>query len=113
VEIYDSTEKAWRVARFLPRNLRFREELAKDIIRVSSLYLHANATSHQRALGAIVELLDNAMELLLITSWIPRCLDGVVLDVFMNFIIMFMASPLYAKNPYLRVEMVEFLNAWM
>lgn len=56
---------------------------------------------------------DDAMELLLITSRVPRCLDGVVLDVFMNFIIMFMASPLYVKNPYLRAKMVEVLNAWM
>lgn len=56
---------------------------------------------------------DDAMELLLITSRVPRGLDGVALDVFMNFIIMFMASPLYVKNPYLRAKMVEVLNAWI
>jgi ubiquitin conjugation factor E4 B len=56
---------------------------------------------------------DNAMQLLLIASRIPRGLDGVMLDVFMNFIIMFMASPLYVKNPYLRAKMVEVLNVWM
>ena len=56
---------------------------------------------------------DDAMELLLITSRVPRALDGVVLDDFMNFIIMFMANPLYIKNPYLRAKMVEVLNGWM
>jgi len=83
---------------------------------VSSLYLHSNVTSHKWALEAKVELLNNAMEILLITSQIPRCLDNVVLDVFMNFIIMFMenplytkASPLYVENPYLREKMVEVL----
>lgn len=31
----------------------------------------------------------------------------------MNFIIMFMASPEFIKNPYLRAKMVEVLNCWM
>ncbi|KAJ6718027.1 UBIQUITINATION FACTOR E4 [Salix purpurea] len=31
----------------------------------------------------------------------------------MNFIIMFMASPTYIRNPYLRAKMVEVLNCWM
>lgn len=31
----------------------------------------------------------------------------------MNFIIMFMASPEYIRNPYLRAKMVEVLNCWM
>lgn len=31
----------------------------------------------------------------------------------MNFIIMFMASPEYVRNPYLRAKMVEVLNCWM
>ncbi|KVH92670.1 Ubiquitin conjugation factor E4, core [Cynara cardunculus var. scolymus] len=34
-------------------------------------------------------------------------------DDFMNFIIMFMASPEYIRNPYLRAKMVEVLNCWM
>lgn len=34
-------------------------------------------------------------------------------DDFMNFIIMFMASPEYVRNPYLRAKMVEVLNCWM
>lgn len=34
-------------------------------------------------------------------------------DDFMNFIIMFMASPNYIRNPYLRAKMVEVLNCWM
>lgn len=34
-------------------------------------------------------------------------------DDFMNFIIMFMASPDYVRNPYLRAKMVEVLNCWM
>lgn len=31
----------------------------------------------------------------------------------MNFIIMFMGSPEYIRNPYLRAKMVEVLNCWM
>ncbi|KAJ3673125.1 hypothetical protein LUZ60_006499 [Juncus effusus] len=56
---------------------------------------------------------DDAMDLLIITSRIPRALDGFVLDEFLNFIMMFMASPSYMKNPYLRAKMVEVLNCWM
>ncbi|KAE9590331.1 hypothetical protein Lal_00028116 [Lupinus albus] len=56
---------------------------------------------------------EDAMELLIFASRIPKALDGVVLDEFMNFIIMFMGSPEYIKNPYLRAKMVEVLNCWM
>ncbi|EPS64850.1 hypothetical protein M569_09926 [Genlisea aurea] len=56
---------------------------------------------------------EDAMELLIFASRIPRALDGVILDDFMNFIIMFMASPEYVRNPYLRAKMVEVLNNWM
>lgn len=56
---------------------------------------------------------EDAMELLIFASRIPKALDGVVLDDFMNFIIMFMASPEYIRNPYLRAKMVEVLNCWM
>ncbi|XVF14348.1 hypothetical protein REPUB_Repub09cG0051300 [Reevesia pubescens] len=56
---------------------------------------------------------EDAMELLIFASRIPKALDGVVLDDFMNFIIMFMASPQFIKNPYLRAKMVEVLNCWM
>ncbi|KAK8586823.1 hypothetical protein V6N13_085843 [Hibiscus sabdariffa] len=56
---------------------------------------------------------DDAMELLIFASRIPKALDGVILDDFMNFIIMFMASPQFIKNPYLRAKMVEVLNCWM
>ncbi|XVF16700.1 hypothetical protein REPUB_Repub10bG0054900 [Reevesia pubescens] len=56
---------------------------------------------------------EDAMELLIFASRIPKALDGVVLDDFMNFIIMFMASPQFIKNPYLRAKMVEVLNFWM
>ncbi|KAK6155045.1 hypothetical protein DH2020_009293 [Rehmannia glutinosa] len=56
---------------------------------------------------------EDAMELLIFASRIPRALDGVMLDDFMNFIIMFMASPEYIRNPYLRAKMVEVLNCWM
>lgn len=56
---------------------------------------------------------EDAMELLIFASRIPRALDGVFLDDFMNFIIMFMASPEYIRNPYLRAKMVEVLNCWM
>ncbi|KAL6551585.1 E3 ubiquitin-protein ligase pub1 [Orobanche gracilis] len=57
--------------------------------------------------------IEDAMELLIFASRIPRVLDGVLLDDFMNFIIMFMASPEYIRNPYLRTKMVEVLNCWM
>ncbi|CAA3017415.1 probable ubiquitin conjugation factor E4 [Olea europaea subsp. europaea] len=56
---------------------------------------------------------EDTMELLIFASRIPRALDGIVLDDFMNFIIMFMASPDYVRNPYLRAKMVEVLNCWM
>ncbi|XP_076895729.1 putative ubiquitin conjugation factor E4 [Bidens hawaiensis] len=56
---------------------------------------------------------EDAMELLIFASRIPHALDGVKLDDFMNFIIMFMASPEYIRNPYLRAKMVEVLNCWM
>ncbi|CAH9090875.1 unnamed protein product [Cuscuta europaea] len=56
---------------------------------------------------------EDAMELLIFASRIPRALDGVLLDDFMNFIIMFMGSPQYIRNPYLRAKMVEVLNCWM
>ncbi|KAL3526560.1 hypothetical protein ACH5RR_011216 [Cinchona calisaya] len=56
---------------------------------------------------------EDAMELLIFSSRIPRALDGVMLDDFMNFIIMFMASPEFIRNPYLRAKMVEVLNCWM
>ncbi|OWM64547.1 hypothetical protein CDL15_Pgr020514 [Punica granatum] len=57
--------------------------------------------------------IENAMELLIFASRIPKALDGVMLDDFMNFIIMFMASPQYIRNPYLRAKMVEVLNCWI
>ncbi|KAK9742559.1 hypothetical protein RND81_03G182000 [Saponaria officinalis] len=56
---------------------------------------------------------EDAMDLLIFASRIPKALDGVMLDDFMNFIIMFMASPEYIRNPYLRAKMVEVLNCWM
>ncbi|OAY60270.1 probable ubiquitin conjugation factor E4 [Manihot esculenta] len=56
---------------------------------------------------------EDAMELLIFASRIPKALDGVLLDDFMNFVIMFMASPTYIRNPYLRAKMVEVLNCWM
>ncbi|KAI8541697.1 hypothetical protein RHMOL_Rhmol08G0082500 [Rhododendron molle] len=58
-------------------------------------------------------LVEDAMELLIFASRIPKALDGVVLDDFMNFIIMFMGSPDFIRNPYLRAKMVEVLNCWM
>lgn len=58
-------------------------------------------------------LVEDAMELLIFASRIPKALDGVVLDDFMNFIIMFMGSPNFIRNPYLRAKMVEVLNCWM
>ncbi|KAF5748968.1 ubiquitin conjugation factor E4 [Tripterygium wilfordii] len=56
---------------------------------------------------------EDAIELLIFASRIPKALDGVLLDEFMNFIIMFMASPKFIRNPYLRAKMVEVLNCWM
>ncbi|ONK60080.1 uncharacterized protein A4U43_C08F13970 [Asparagus officinalis] len=57
--------------------------------------------------------IEDSMDLLIFTSRIPKALDGFVLDDFLSFIIMFMASPSYVKNPYLRAKMVEVLNCWM
>lgn len=56
---------------------------------------------------------EDTMELLIFASRIPKALDGFLLDDFMNFIIMFMASPQFVRNPYLRAKMVEVLNCWM
>ncbi|BAS84794.1 probable ubiquitin conjugation factor E4 [Oryza sativa Japonica Group] len=57
--------------------------------------------------------LDDAMDLLVLTSRIPKALESFALDDFLNFIIMFMAGTSYIKNPYLRAKMVEVLNCWM
>ncbi|KAL1824473.1 hypothetical protein ACET3Z_011251 [Daucus carota] len=56
---------------------------------------------------------EDVMEFLIFASRIPKALDGAILDDFMNFIIMFMGSPEYVRNPYLRAKMVEVLNCWM
>ncbi|KAL6598275.1 hypothetical protein ACP70R_046440 [Stipagrostis hirtigluma subsp. patula] len=56
--------------------------------------------------------LDDAMDLLVLTSRVPKALESFALDDFLNFIIMFMASTSYIKNPYLRAKMVEVLNCW-
>lgn len=91
--------------------------------------------------------LDDAMDLLVLTSRIPKALESFALvsghcnfamlhflpdlnymvafyfcpnclfffgeqDDFLNFIIMFMSSSSYIKNPYLRAKMVEVLNCW-
>ncbi|KAK9105120.1 hypothetical protein Scep_021964 [Stephania cephalantha] len=57
--------------------------------------------------------IEDALELLIFASRIPKALDGFMLDDFMNFIIMFMASPEFIRNPYLRAKMVEVLNCLM
>lgn len=57
--------------------------------------------------------IEDAMDILIFTSAVPKALEGFILDDFLNFIIMFMASPTYVKNPYLRAKMVEVLNLWM
>ncbi|KAM0860401.1 hypothetical protein ACQ4PT_046586 [Festuca glaucescens] len=57
--------------------------------------------------------LDDAMDLLALTSRVPKALEGFPLDDFLNFNIMFMASSSYIKNPYLKAKMVEVLNCWM
>ncbi|KAF7104030.1 hypothetical protein CFC21_104959 [Triticum aestivum] len=57
--------------------------------------------------------LDDAMDLLALTSRIPKALEGFPLDNFLNFNIMFMASSSYIKNPYLKAKMVEVLKSWM
>ncbi|KAJ1296657.1 hypothetical protein BS78_01G319200 [Paspalum vaginatum] len=57
--------------------------------------------------------LDDAMDLLVLTSRIPKALETFALDDFLSFIIMFMGSTSYIKNPYLRAKMVEVLNCWM
>ncbi|XP_026437122.1 probable ubiquitin conjugation factor E4 [Papaver somniferum] len=56
---------------------------------------------------------DDAMELLIFSSEvIPKKLDPYLLNDFMNFIIMFIASPNYITNPYLRAKMLKLLNCW-
>ncbi|XP_042387014.1 probable ubiquitin conjugation factor E4 [Zingiber officinale] len=55
---------------------------------------------------------DDAMDLLGITFGIPEVSKVVALD-FLNFIIMFMTSNAYVKNPYQRAKMVELLNRWI
>ncbi|XP_010258183.1 PREDICTED: probable ubiquitin conjugation factor E4 [Nelumbo nucifera] len=59
---------------------------------------------------------EDAMELLILASQIrdrENPLRVFPLDDFMNFVIMFMASPNYIRNPYLRSKMVEVLNCWI
>lgn len=56
---------------------------------------------------------EDSVETLLMACRTPHALDGVTLDEFMSFIVMFMGSPLHIKNPYLRAKMVELLQHWM
>ncbi|KAI3946325.1 hypothetical protein MKW98_010449 [Papaver atlanticum] len=59
------------------------------------------------------QFVDDAMELLLFVSEIiPEKLDPVLLNDFTNFIIMFIGSPNYIRNPFLRAKMVKVLNCW-
>ncbi|MCL7037889.1 hypothetical protein MKW94_026030 [Papaver nudicaule] len=59
-------------------------------------------------------LVDDALELLLFASEvIPNKLDRDLLNDFMNFIIMFIASPNHIRNPYLRAKMFRVLKYWM
>ncbi|XP_026460034.1 probable ubiquitin conjugation factor E4 [Papaver somniferum] len=59
------------------------------------------------------QFVDDAMELLIFVSEIiPEKLDPGLLNDFINFIIMFIGSPNYIRNPYLRVKMLKVLNCW-
>ncbi|OVA06962.1 U box domain [Macleaya cordata] len=56
------------------------------------------------------QFVEDAIELLIVVLMYPNLLGRISLDEFMNFIIMFMASPNYIRNFYLRERMVEVLS---
>ncbi|GJN12753.1 hypothetical protein PR202_ga31060 [Eleusine coracana subsp. coracana] len=57
-----------------------------------------------------IKRLEKMVEML---SQEKLCYEAQILrDDFLNFIIMFMSSSSYIKNPYLRAKMVEVLNCW-
>ncbi|KAF6135192.1 hypothetical protein GIB67_035263 [Kingdonia uniflora] len=56
---------------------------------------------------------EDTLELLIFASRVPKAFDGFKLDEFMNFIILFMASSEFIRNPYIRAKMVEVLICWM
>ncbi|OEL27748.1 hypothetical protein BAE44_0011233 [Dichanthelium oligosanthes] len=52
------------------------------------------------------------MDLLDLTSRIPKASENFALDDFLSFSTTFMRSTSYIKNPYLRVKMIEVFNCW-
>ncbi|GJN37027.1 hypothetical protein PR202_gb25945 [Eleusine coracana subsp. coracana] len=57
-----------------------------------------------------IKRLEKMVEML---SQEKLCYEAQILrDDFLNFVIMFMSSSSYIKNPYLRAKMVEVLNCW-
>ncbi|CAM6081526.1 unnamed protein product [Calypogeia fissa] len=57
--------------------------------------------------------IEDCLDLLILAPRIQGALNGMVLDEFMSFCIMFMGSPLHVKNPYLRAKMAEVLTVWI
>ncbi|KDO72689.1 hypothetical protein CISIN_1g001583mg [Citrus sinensis] len=90
------------------------KHLVQDISRAEDTLATLKATQGQTPssqLNLEITRIEKEIEL---SSQEKLCYEAQILrDDFMNFIIMFMASPKYIRNPYLRSKMVEVLNCWM
>ncbi|OAY80595.1 putative ubiquitin conjugation factor E4 [Ananas comosus] len=95
---------------FYNKRLDFRQELARYEEELST----CKAMRDQGASPQLEEDIKRLEKVIEILSQDKLCYEAQILrDDFLNFIIMFMASPSYVKNPYLRAKMVEVLNCWI
>lgn len=103
-----------RDGNFIQQALSFYRLMVVWLVRLVGGFKMPLPSTCPREFASMPEhFVEDVMEFLIFASRIPKALDGAVLDDFMNFIIMFMGSPEYIRNPYLRAKMVEVLNCWM
>ncbi|KAF6153112.1 hypothetical protein GIB67_034834 [Kingdonia uniflora] len=106
--------KILRDEAFLQRALSFYRLIVAWLVGVVGVYKMPLPPTFPMEFTCMPEhFVEDTLELLIFTSRTPKAHDGFLLDDFLNFIIMFMASPEYIRNPYLRAKMVKFLNCWM
>ncbi|CAI7757376.1 unnamed protein product, partial [Closterium sp. NIES-54] len=107
-------ESALQDPEVLQEAVRFYQMMVVWLVRfVGGFHLPLPAPAPKDWASMPEHFVDDAIETLLLASRIPHALDGLRLDEYMSFIVMFMGSPLYIKNPYLRAKMVKVLQHWM
>ncbi|CAI5516161.1 unnamed protein product [Closterium sp. Naga37s-1] len=107
-------ESALQDPEVLQEAVRFYHMMVVWLVRfVGGFHLPLPAPAPKDWASMPEHFVDDAIETLLLASRIPHALDGLRLDELMSFIVMFMGSPLYIKNPYLRAKMVKVLQHWM